>query len=301
MDTGELYQKLKEAGHFEIRMNEPLSKHTTWRVGGPAEIMCLPESPEDCAVILRISSTYQIPVTLLGSGSNVLVSDRGLKGVVIKTKKLKTIVWDGMRVTAGAGVSLPFLSQEAYKKSLAGLEFAAGIPGTLGGAVIMNAGAHGSSLSQVVSRVTTLTEEGRFKIYAKDALKFNYRSSILKNKKELVVEVNLTLQPGDPGQMKNSMEKYLREREAKQPLHLPNAGSVFKNPPGDSAGRLIEAAGAKGWRVGDAQISEKHANFIVNLGKAKAADIIQLIEEVQRTVQEKFSITLETEVIFLGI
>lgn len=300
MDTGEFYRKLKEAGCFEIRMNEPLSKHTTWRVGGPAEIMCLPESLQDCAAILQMSSACQIPVTLLGSGSNVLVSDQGLKGVVIKTTKLKKIVWKGMQVTAEAGVSLPFLSQEAYKKSLTGLEFASGIPGTLGGAVIMNAGAYGSSLSQVISRVTTLTEEGRFKIYANDALEFNYRSSVLKSKKELVVEVVLTLQPGDPVRIKNTMEKYLREREAKQPLHQPNAGSVFKNPPGDSAGRLIEACGAKGWRVGDAQISEKHANFIVNLGKAKAADIIQLIEEVKRTVQEKFAITLETEVVLLG-
>ncbi len=301
MDIGQLYQKLKAEGNFEVRINEPLSKHTTWRVGGPAEIMCLPQSPEDCAFLLRLCSTYQIPVTLLGSGSNVLVADGGLKGVVIKTQKLKTVVWDGVQVTAGAGVSLPFLSQEAYKKSLSGLEFAAGIPGTIGGAAIMNAGAYGSSLAQVVSRITTLTEEGKFKIYSREELQFNYRTSILKNKNELVVEVVLLLKPGDPLEIRKAMDKNLREREAKQPLNLPNAGSVFKNPPGDSAGRLIEAAGAKGWRVGDAQVSEKHANFIVNLGKAKAADIIQLIKEVQRTVKEKFSVTLETEIIFLGI
>jgi len=300
MEFREFYQVLGEKikdGQFCL--DEPLQKHTTWKVGGPVDILYRPHDPEECANVLQLAAEYQVPVTILGAGSNVLVADQGLRGLVIVTEGFRKISWEQHQVIAGSGVLLSHLSRLAADQGLSGLEFAAGIPGSLGGAVVMNAGAYGYSMEQLIVNVKTIDLAGKRKEYYQEDLAFAYRYSIFKQRQELITEVKLTFQPGNIAKIKEQMNKYLMMRREKQPLELPNAGSVFKNSR-QGAGRLIESIGVKGWRVGDAQISEKHANFIVNLGQAKASEIRELIREVQIAVKEKCGIDLETEVVFLG-
>lgn len=284
----------------EARKKEPLDLYTTWKIGGPAEILYQPENWRSCAKVLAMAEQLRIPVTFLGSGSNVLVADEGIKGLVIQTKKMSRIIWEEPYITAEAGVALAQLSQQAGNKGLRGLEFACGIPGSVGGATIMNAGAYGTSMSKVVSEVRTLDSTGQTKLYKNEDLQYGYRTSILKTKKELTVEVKFFLEPGDIEACRRLMDEYLKLRKEKHPLHLPNAGSVFRNPPDKPAGRLIEEAELKGKKIGDAQVSEQHGNFIVNLNRAKASDVLKLIGEVQKEVYHKKSIWLETEVVLLG-
>lgn len=288
--------ELKDA---KLYINEPLQKYTTWGVGGPADILYRPENPQECAKVLQLAYRYQVPVTILGVGSNVLVADQGLKGLVIITEGFHQINWHEHQVIAGSGVLLSRLSRMVADKGLAGMEFAAGIPGSLGGAIVMNAGAYGYSMEQLILSVKTLDMEGKIREYQKEDLALAYRYSIFKEKRELIYEVKLVLKPGNITEIRAQMNTYLNARREKQPLELPNAGSVFKNT-GQGAGRLIESIGAKGWRIGDAQVSEKHANFIVNLGKAKASEIRDLIRGVQQAVKERCGVELETEVVFLG-
>ena len=299
MEFLEFYEVLRNKKYGQFFLHEPLQKHTTWRVGGPADLLYRPEDPQECAEVLQLAQEFQVPVTILGVGSNVLVADQGLRGLVILTEGFRQVGWCNHQVTAGSGVLLSHLSRLAADKGLAGLEFAAGIPGSLGGAVVMNAGAYGLSMEQLIVSIKTLDMEGKIREYAREDLALGYRFSIFKQKKELIFEVKLALQPGNITEIKERMNKCLNARREKQPLELPNAGSVFKNT-GHGAGRLIEGIGAKGWRVGDAQISEKHANFIVNLGQAKATEIRDLIREVQKAVKERCGVELETEVVFLG-
>ncbi len=300
MDTKKLFEFIQNEDIGEARPDELLERYTTWRIGGPADIFCEPSDWKKCQRLLQTAQLYDIPVTFLGAGSNVLVADEGIRGLVIHTKGLKNISWKGRIVTAGSGVSLTNLSQAAYRRGLAGMEFASGIPGTLGGAVIMNAGAYGFFLDSIIVNVKTLTKAGESKNYNKEQLDFGYRTSALKSINELVVQASLNLHEGIPEDIRSLMDQYQKERREKQPLQLPNAGSVFRNPPGYSAGRLVEAVGAKGWRIGDAEVSTQHANFIVNQGKAKASDVINLIKEVQKAVGEKFLVQLETEIVILG-
>lgn len=299
MGFGEFYKLLNEKRYGPLFFQEPLQKYTTWKVGGPADLVYQPEDLAECAEVLQLARQYQVPVTILGVGSNVLIADQGLRGLVILTQGFQKITWQQHQVTVGSGVLLSHLSRLAAEKGLTGLEFAAGIPGSLGGAVVTNAGAYGCSLDQVIVSVQSLNMEGKTKEYRKEELALKYRDSIFKREKELIVEIRLTLQIGNISEIKQRMRQYLHLRREKQPLELPNAGSVFKNT-GQGAGRLIEGVGAKGWRVGDAQISEKHANFIVNLGEAKASEIKTLIREVQKAVKQKYGVELETEVVFLG-
>jgi len=300
MDIRELSSLIEKEGWGEVRLGEPLSRHTTWRIGGPADLIYQPDGWEACARALSAAYTGQIPVIFLGAGSNVLVADEGVRGMVIQTKKLKSLSLRGQTLSAGSGITLTYLSNFACEQGLSGLEFAAGIPGTLGGAVIMNAGAYGKSLGELVQEVKTVARNGEVKVYSREQMKFSYRSSILQKKDEMVVEVIITLQPGEQAEIKKVMEEYLELRRYKHPLNLPNAGSVFKNPGSVPAAKLIEEVGAKGWRIGDAQVSEQHANFIVNLGDAKACDVLKLIEEVREAVKKRFMIQLETEVVKLG-
>jgi UDP-N-acetylmuramate dehydrogenase len=295
----EFYKLLQEKKCEPLFYEEPLQKYTTWRVGGPADLLYRPTELSECAEVLQLAWQHQIPVNILGVGSNVLVADQGLRGLVILTEGLRKIVWQENLVTVGSGVLLSHLSRLAAEKGLAGLEFAAGIPGSLGGAVVMNAGAYCDSLEQVIVSAKSLDREGKLKTYSKEELALGYRNSIFKQRKELIVEIKLALQRGNISEIKERMTRYLNLRRAKQPLEWPNAGSVFKNS-GQGAGRLIEGVGAKGWRVGDAQISEKHANFIVNLGEAKASEIMTLIREVQKAVKQKYNVELETEVVLWG-
>jgi UDP-N-acetylmuramate dehydrogenase len=231
MKNERLYDFIQNEQLGEVRLNEPLKQYTTWRIGGAAEIFCQPEDWRACSRVLSQANQLRIPVTFLGSGSNVLVADQGIRGLVIQTKKMSSITWKEPCVTAEAGVALAQLSLQAGNKGLRGLEFACGIPGSVGGAAIMNAGAYGRSMSLVVNRVRTLSLSGECKNYSNEELEFAYRNSILKkNKQEIVVDVEFILENGDVDESKRLMDEYLQLRKDKHPLHLPNAGSVFRNP-----------------------------------------------------------------------
>ncbi|MEM5816256.1 MAG: UDP-N-acetylmuramate dehydrogenase [Desulfitobacterium hafniense] len=283
-------------GRIEHRY--PLQKLNTWRIGGLAETVCWPESEEELREIWLKCQEQGIPFRLFGRGSNVLFPDEGLPGVTVISTGLAQSVWDFEWVTVGAGYSLARLSQEAADRGLTGLEFARGIPGTVGGAVVMNAGAHGGSIQDVLEEVKILAPEGEVQRLAKQDIQFGYRECSLRD--HIVLEGVFHLKPGDPDVIQATMSENLARRKAAQPLELPNAGSVFRNPPGGSAGRLIEEAGWKGKRLGGAQVSSKHANFIVNQGNATARDVLALIREIQKDVHNQFGVELKTEVRYIS-
>ncbi|WP_018212638.1 UDP-N-acetylmuramate dehydrogenase [Desulfitobacterium hafniense] len=284
-------------GRIEHRY--PLQKLNTWRIGGLAETVCWPESEEELREIWLKCQEQGIPFRLFGRGSNVLFPDEGLPGVTVISTGLAQSVWDFEWVTVGAGYSLARLSQEAADRGLTGLEFARGIPGTVGGAVVMNAGAHGGSIQDVLEEVKILAPEGEVQRLAKEDIQFGYRECSLRDQ-AIVLEGVFHLKPGDPDVIQATMSENLARRKAAQPLELPNAGSVFRNPPGGSAGRLIEEAGWKGKRLGGAQVSSKHANFIVNQGNATARDVLALIREIQKDVHHQFGVELKTEVRYIS-
>lgn len=268
--------------------DEPLKKHTSFRVGGPADYFCVPENAEQLRAVLHFARERQLPVAVMGAGTNLLALDKGFRGLVVKLGGgLMEIKAKGRHLYVGSGVPLPKLVSYAVTKGLAGLEFLAGIPGSVGGAVVMNAGAWQKSISAVVLRVKTIDSRGREKVLTKKALRFSYRRTALQKRKLIVTEIVLRLRRGKRSVLKQKVQEYLKLRRQTQPLGSPNAGSVFKNPPGKFAGELIEASGCKGLRIGDAQVSNKHANFIVNLGEARATDIIKLMTKVQRAVKTR--------------
>lgn len=296
-----LPEHVKSGIKGKVLYGEPLKSHTTWRIGGPAEVLVEPASCEDLVTILAFVRENGLPVVVIGNGSNLLVSDNGVKGVVVKIgDAFGHVNIDGERIIAESGAKLGRVAAIAQAAGLAGLEFSVGIPATIGGAVAMNAGANGASMANVVEAVTVIDLEGKKHIFSRAELDFRYRWSRLQELQAVVVEVVLKLTPGDPLEIKRRSEGYLQRRRLTQPLEYPSAGSVFKNPPGDAAGRLIELAGAKGLRVGDAMVSERHANFIVNLGNARAQDVLQLIRRVQEMVWSKFGVKLDLEVKALG-
>lgn len=285
----------------EIRLTEPLKAHTTWRIGGPAEIMVLPDNYQDIVSSFNYAHNHGIPVTVIGNGSNLLISDAGVNGIVIKiAHHLNHIQIEGNNVIAGGGAVLPQVSRRAAEFGLSGLEFGVGIPASVGGAAIMNAGAHGGAMADVVASVKVVTPAGKVETLTADELEYRYRSSSLKGRGCAVIEVTFNCRPADKDKIQAKMQSNLSLRKETQPLNFPNAGSTFKNPQGNSAGRLIELAGGKGLQVGDAQVSTKHANFIVNLGEAKAEEVIKLIEKIQSLVKDKFDLNLELEVQLLG-
>ncbi|MEA5022863.1 MAG: UDP-N-acetylmuramate dehydrogenase [Desulfitobacterium hafniense] len=284
-------------GRIEHRY--PLQKLNTWRIGGLAETVCWPESEEELREIWLKCQGQGIPFRLFGRGSNVLFPDEGLPGVTVISTGLAQSVWDSEWVTVGAGYSLARLSQEAADRGLTGLEFARGIPGTVGGAVVMNAGAHGGSIQDVLEEVKILAPGGEVQWLTKEDIQFGYRECSLRDQ-AIVLEGVFHLKPGDPDVIQATMSENLARRKAAQPLELPNAGSVFRNPPGGSAGRLIEEAGWKGKRLGGAQVSSKHANFIVNQGNATARDVLALIREIQKDVHHQFGVELKTEVRYIS-
>ncbi|KJS83850.1 MAG: hypothetical protein JM58_12045 [Peptococcaceae bacterium BICA1-8] len=300
MNLHKIAQSLKREVKGSINVSESMSQHTTWRIGGPADIFFTPIDWEDLAKALKFANFEKLPITIIGGGSNLLVKDEGIRGLVINICGLKKLKINGEEVSAQGGVKLPYLASQVALKGLTGLEFAAGIPGTVGGAIVMNAGAHGSSMSDVIVSVVALDYRGRLCHYNTRDLGFTYRSSKLKSDKWIVIESNLKLQLGNPVEIKNKIKENLAFRKANQPWEYPNAGSVFKNPPGDSAGRLIETVGAKGWQIGGVEVSHKHANFFVNMKGASCRDVLALIEKVQREVYQKFNILLEPEILVLG-
>ena len=279
--------------------NEALAKHTTWHVGGPADALFMPQSVEECIEVLNAATLQNIPFFILGNGSNLLVGDKGFRGIVIKTSALKNITFTRDSVSAECGVKLPLLAMESAKRSLSGLEFAAGIPGTIGGVVKMNAGAEGSSIANVFKKALCWGNGKVFETTYSD-MDFSYRSSIIKRNPMMVLQVEFNLSFANNEEIKTRINQYVTARKTKQPLEYPNAGSVFKNPPGNFAGKLINEAGLKGKSIGGAIVSPKHANFIVNTGNATAMDIKNLINTIQLEVARSCGVNLETEVEFVG-
>lgn len=287
---------------MRIRENEPMRNHTTWRIGGPADRLVQPESTEELQQAIQEAQKSGEPYYVIGGGSNLLVSDEGIAGTVIQLGgSLTGLQISETSIIAEAGVPLPFLARKAAEHGLSGLEFAAGIPGSVGGAVVMNAGAYQGQISNVIELVTCCDASGQLiTLHAADC-GFAYRNSRFKNNRELViVSVKMNLQPGRKEDIMEQMQKNTASRNAKQPVEYPNAGSIFKNPPGDAAGRLIELIGAKGWRQGDAKVSEKHSNFIVNIGSASCQDVLQLVNRVKQAVYQETGVLLEEEILFLG-
>lgn len=288
-------------GSDNVYLQEDMSRHTTFRIGGPADYYLRPHSVEELRRILHICKTEGLPFFILGNGSNLLVSDKGYRGVVIQLwKNMSDIEVDGDTIRAKSGALLSKIAAVALENGLAGFEFASGIPGTLGGAVVMNAGAYGGEMKDVLSEVTVMDTEGNVMVLERSELKLGYRTSIVKEKGYIVLEAVLKLTRGEASHISGLMEDYRERRTSKQPLNMPSAGSTFKRPEGYFAGKLIMDSGLRGFSVGGAQISEKHCGFVVNTGEATAEDVRNLISEVQRRVEEKFGVRLEPEVKFLG-
>ncbi|MBQ2106607.1 MAG: UDP-N-acetylmuramate dehydrogenase [Lachnospiraceae bacterium] len=285
---------------MEVRINEPMMKHTSFRAGGAARWFAVPETAEELKAVLAACRKADTPWYVIGNGSNLLVSDKGFPGVIISTDKFDRLEVNGTEITVGAGVMLSKLANTAYKAGLTGLEFAAGIPGTVGGACVMNAGAYGSEMINVLKSVTVLTPEGTVETLPAEKLELGYRTSVIPKKGYLVLEAVMSLTEGNMEESKALMDDLAFRRKDKQPLEFPSAGSTFKRPAGHFAGKLIEDCGLKGFTVGGAQVSEKHAGFVINKGGATASDIYNLCKEVEKRVKAEFGVSLEMEVKLLG-
>lgn len=280
---------------------EPMKKHITFRVGGPAACFLTPSTKEQIREILHICQEEKTPYFILGNGSNLLVSDQGFDGVVLQVyKNMNQVTVEGEHLRVQAGALLSATARKALEAGLTGMEFAAGIPGTMGGAVVMNAGAYGGEMKDILESVTVLTPEGEQKELKNEELQLGYRTSVVKEKGYIVLEAVLSLKKGDLEAIKSRMDELKEQRVTKQPLEYPSAGSTFKRPEGYFAGKLIQDAGLRGYQVGGAQVSEKHCGFVINKENATAKDVVDLIHDVQRIVYEKFQVQLETEVKFLG-
>lgn len=284
-----------------VLIEEPMSRHTTFRVGGAADYFVTPSSAEEVCAVVRLCRDCGVPHYILGNGSNLLVSDSGYRGAVICIgKQMSEISVEGTRVTAQAGALLSAVGARAASESLAGFEFAAGIPGTVGGAAVMNAGAYGGELKDVLVSVTALDARGEVKEIPAKLLELGYRTSILAGRGDVVLSAVLRLERGEEADIRERMAELRQKRTSKQPLEYPSAGSTFKRPEGHFAGKLIEDAGLRGFAVGGAQVSEKHCGFVINRGDATASDIRKLICQVSERVEEQFHVKLEPEVKFLG-
>jgi UDP-N-acetylmuramate dehydrogenase len=296
-----LIEALQAARVGNVLPNEPLAEYTTWKIGGPADLLIVPHGKEELAAAVKLLHEHGVSWTSLGRGSNMLVSDKGIRGVVVKPGSgLDYARFEGQTVYAGAAFSFIKLSVLAGKEGLTGLEFAGGIPGTVGGAVYMNAGAHGSDVSRIFQSAQIVTETGELVTYGREEMAFDYRHSMLHDNKGIVVEAVFELERGVREEIAATLASYKERRIRTQPLHLAVAGSVFKNPPGDFAARLIQEAGLKGYRVGGAEISVQHANFIVNTGQAKAEDVLTLMAHIQSTIKARYGVELVPEVLVVG-
>lgn len=281
--------------------DEPMSRHTTFRIGGPADYFVCPETVDEVQKVVRLCNEMDMPFYLLGNGSNLLVGDKGFRGVIVRLyKQMDKIEVSGTKIRAQAGALLVKVASEACRNGLTGLEFAGGIPGTLGGAVVMNAGAYGGEMKNVLEEVAVLTREGELLTLSKEELELGYRTSIVGRKGYIALEAVLQLEKKDAKEIREYMNELREKRTTKQPLEYASAGSTFKRPEGHFAGQLIEQAGLRGFRVGDAQVSEKHCGFLINRGNATAEDVVELMREVTVKVEEKFGVTLEPEVKKLG-
>ena len=288
-------------GSDHIFTDEPMKKHTTFRIGGPADYFVQPHSRTEMAEVLKVCREASVPCFILGNGSNLLVGDLGFRGVVMQVfKNYCDIIREGDRLRVQAGALLSKVAKKALEYGLTGFEFAAGIPGTMGGAVCMNAGAYGGEMKDVLLSAAVLTKELTVKTVGREELDLGYRTSSIVKNGWIVLETVLQLSPGDPKKIAGRMEELKGQRVAKQPLEYPSAGSAFKRPQGYFAGKLIMDSGLCGFQVGDAQISEKHCGFIINRGNATAKDVTELMAQVQERVYEKFRVRLEPEIKRLG-
>ena len=288
-------------GEEKVRISEPMNRHTTFRIGGPADYFLLPSTAEEVKKILEICKEKELPYFILGNGSNLLVSDEGYCGVIIQLyRNYGGITVEGTDIRAGAGALLSQIASAAKNASLTGFEFAGGIPGTLGGAVVMNAGAYGGEMKDVLKEVTVMTEQGEIMTIPAEKLEMGYRTSLVKKAGYLVLEAVISLKVGDVEEIKAIMKDLTEKRVSKQPLEYPSAGSTFKRPEGYFAGKLIMDAGLRGYQVGGAQVSEKHCGFVINKGNATAKEVRELMKQVSDRVYEKFEVRLEPEVRLLG-
>lgn len=284
-----------------ILYDEPMKNHTSFKLGGPVDIFIEPDNGQALAKAVKCLREQDIPYYIIGNGSNLLVSDKGVRGAVVKVgEKLSSVSIEEDMITAECGILLSTLSKMAARQSLAGMEFASGIPGSLGGAVAMNAGAYGGEMKDIVEWVEVLDQELQLKMLQNAEMKFGYRRSIVEPEKYIVVRCCMKLRKGNPDEINSIMADLTEKRKSKQPLHLPSAGSTFKRPEGYFAGKLIEDAGLRGFSIGGAQVSALHCGFVVNNGGATAQDVYDLIRHVQKTVYDKFNVNLETEVKMLG-
>ncbi|MBB6215833.1 UDP-N-acetylmuramate dehydrogenase [Anaerosolibacter carboniphilus] len=302
MTINEIYEKLKEKIQIEhIRKNEMMKEHTSFKIGGPADIMILASTVEEIQHGLRVCKENNIPYYVIGNGSNLLVRDKGIRGVVIKiAENFSEVTISENHIKAQAGILLSVLAKKIMRESLEGFEFASGIPGTLGGAAAMNAGAYGGEMKDVVTGALVLDHCCNVIYLDREQLEFEYRNSVIQREGYVVLETDIALQKGDYERIKEITAELTVKRTTKQPLHLPSAGSTFKRPPGYFAGKLIEDAGLKGVRVGDAQVSELHSGFVVNVGNATAEDVIHLIKLIQKVVRDQFGVELHPEVRIVG-
>ena len=303
--TETLKQEISNLGIIKenILFDEPMSNHTTFKVGGPAECYIKIDDIQDLRKVLKFAKDKNIAITVLGNGSNVLVLDKGIKGIVlnIRFNKIEMVNLDGkFFATIGAGVKISVFGHLLLKNELTGFEELSGIPGTIGGAVRMNAGAHGKEFKDIVNFVNCMDYDGNIKRFENEEMNFAYRSSMLKDKKYIVLEVGMQFQKGNEEEIKAKMEEYATYRKEKQPIEYPSAGSTFKRGEDFITAKLIDEAGLKGYHIGGAEVSTKHAGFIINKGNATAKDILELIEYVKKTVEEKFNKKIELEIEIMG-
>ena len=284
----------------QIKLSEPMSRHTTLGIGGPADCLVLPNTREELSQVVHILSKEKIPFIVIGGGANLLVRDKGIRGVVLVTSRMQQVNKVDNTLIVEAGVSTVRTAAIALQYGLSGLEFASGIPGTIGGAAYMNAGAYGGEMSQVVTDITSCDREGIFHRYEGDEIRYAYRHSAFMDNHEIIIEVSISIQPATTTSIKMKMDDFNTRRRNKQPLDAKSAGSTFKRPEGHYVGHMIESLGLKGFSVGDASVSTKHAGFLINKGKASCKDMLHLIEEIQYRVKERYNVDIETEVRIIG-
>lgn len=297
-----IYNELKNiVSEDRVKVDEPMRSHTTFRVGGPAAFFVTPQTNEEVKEIVACCKAQKVPYYIVGNGSNLLVSDQGYDGVIIQIfKEMNQITLEGTVIRAQAGALLSAVANRALDAELTGFEFAAGIPGTLGGACVMNAGAYGGEMKDVLETVTVLTEEGDILTLKKEELELGYRTSVIAKKNYIVLEAVIRLEQGEKAEIKGYMDELREKRITKQPLEYPSAGSTFKRPEGYFAGKLIQDANLRGFQVGGAQVSEKHCGFVINKDHATASDVAELMRQVSEKVEAEFGVKLEPEVKRLG-
>ncbi|MCD4743409.1 MAG: UDP-N-acetylmuramate dehydrogenase [Desulfobacteraceae bacterium] len=297
------YKELKE--NFSLLSDEPMKNHTSIKIGGPADLFAMPETQNEFVNLIKIARKENIPLTVIGDGTNLLIKDKGIRGLVISTSRFKQDIKttridpETSIITTASGTKLSVLCNYAIENNLQGIEFAAGIPGTVGGAVAMNAGTPESSISEIINSIKIITDKGKIKKFNKTDLNFSYRK--LNNISGIIIESSFLLKSGDKEQIKTTFNKNLNNKKATQPFSLKSAGCIFKNPrKTEPAGKLIDMAGLKNAKIGDAIVSEKHANFILNLGNAKCEDILRLKELIEKKILNLYSVRLETEIVIKG-